>query len=97
MHMIFDTIYDESFTIWFIDQITDDSQKFWSPSFIENSIPVFYREHSLEVDLVVSVGHAVYFFIYIEPAALLYFCCLIAMDQSPWLQDPTEATPLESL
>ena len=64
MHMIFHTIYDNGFTIWFIDQITNDTQKFWPPFFNDNSIPVFYCEHSLQVDLVVGVGHDDYFYIY---------------------------------
>ena len=72
MHMIFDSIYDNGFTICFIDQVTDNTQKLWSPFFINDGVPVFYCEYSLQIDLVVGVSH-VFYFLCSEPSLRLSF------------------------
>ena len=72
MHMVFYSVYDDGFTTCFIDEVAYYSLQLWSPGFMQRCIAVFYSKDSLQVDLVIAVGH-VLLFIWIEPRALCYF------------------------
>ena len=81
MHMIFHAIYNNGLATCFADKIADNTLYCAAPYFIQYSRSVLYSKHCLQIDLVVGVGHNVYF-ISIEPMALYP----IAFASLPWTE-----------
>jgi hypothetical protein len=74
MHVIFNAIDDDGFAVGLVDEIADDAEEFRSPFFVDHCASVLDCKDSLQIDLVVGVGHDVWFSerygICVEPTAL---------------------------
>lgn len=67
MYVVFYTIYNNCFTVRFIDQVANNPKEYVFPFFADNffadnCISIFYCKNSLQTDLMVSICYAKYFF-----------------------------------